>query len=219
MLLGGRYPPNALIFGHAFRSLKCASDHKSPSLLISSESSGALPRDTTAISFCLRKSWRKGDCRGSASSPFSPARAIFRGTRSNQTGAALRYLSGACFSSTLNIPRRRLKRGSQRSGHTSKRGRLRACTSGTCVAFVPMNLPYAMLPAEVAECVKAFRPKAVYPYHYRGQNPEEFKAALKSRVKRRTRRSEVAQLVPVAACRRRSVAFSHTCKRVFPSAT
>jgi L-ascorbate metabolism protein UlaG (beta-lactamase superfamily) len=47
------------------------------------------------------------------------------------------------------------------------------------LAFVPMNLPYTMPPSSAAECVKAFRPKAVYPYHYRGQDPEEFKAALK----------------------------------------
>jgi len=47
------------------------------------------------------------------------------------------------------------------------------------VAFVPMNLPYTMPPAEAAGCVKAFAPKVVFPYHYRGQNPEEFKAALK----------------------------------------
>jgi L-ascorbate metabolism protein UlaG (beta-lactamase superfamily) len=47
------------------------------------------------------------------------------------------------------------------------------------IAFIPMNLPYTMPPAEAAECVKAFKPKVVYPYHYRGQNPEEFKAALK----------------------------------------
>jgi L-ascorbate metabolism protein UlaG (beta-lactamase superfamily) len=47
------------------------------------------------------------------------------------------------------------------------------------IAFIPMNLPYTMPPLEAAECVKAFRPKVVYPYHYRGQNPEEFKAALK----------------------------------------
>ena len=32
------------------------------------------------------------------------------------------------------------------------------------IAFIPMNLPYTM-PAEAAECVKAFRPKVVYPYH------------------------------------------------------
>ena len=46
-------------------------------------------------------------------------------------------------------------------------------------AFVPMNLPYTMPPSEAAACVKAFKPKVVFPYHYRGQNPEEFKAALK----------------------------------------
>jgi L-ascorbate metabolism protein UlaG (beta-lactamase superfamily) len=47
------------------------------------------------------------------------------------------------------------------------------------VAFVPMNLPYTMPPSEAAECVKAFKPKIVYPYHYRGQNLDEFASALK----------------------------------------
>jgi L-ascorbate metabolism protein UlaG (beta-lactamase superfamily) len=47
------------------------------------------------------------------------------------------------------------------------------------IAFVPMNLPYTMPPAEAAVCVKAFRPKVVFPYHYRGQNPEEFREAVK----------------------------------------
>jgi L-ascorbate metabolism protein UlaG (beta-lactamase superfamily) len=47
------------------------------------------------------------------------------------------------------------------------------------VAFVPMNLPYTMTPAAAADAVKAFKPKIVYPYHYKGQNPDEFAAALK----------------------------------------
>ncbi len=47
------------------------------------------------------------------------------------------------------------------------------------VAFLPMNLPYTMPPSEAADCARAFRPKIVYPYHYRGQKPEEFAAALK----------------------------------------
>ena len=47
------------------------------------------------------------------------------------------------------------------------------------VAFMPMNLPYTMPPSEAAECVKAFQPKIVYPYHFMGQKPEEFAAALK----------------------------------------
>jgi L-ascorbate metabolism protein UlaG (beta-lactamase superfamily)/pimeloyl-ACP methyl ester carboxylesterase len=47
------------------------------------------------------------------------------------------------------------------------------------VAFLPMNLPFTMPPSEAAECVKAFKPKIVFPYHYQGQKPEEFAAALK----------------------------------------
>jgi len=47
------------------------------------------------------------------------------------------------------------------------------------VAFIPMNLPYTMPPSEAAACVKAFKPKIAIPYHYQGQKPEEFQAALK----------------------------------------
>jgi L-ascorbate metabolism protein UlaG (beta-lactamase superfamily) len=36
------------------------------------------------------------------------------------------------------------------------------------VAFVCMNLPYTMTAEEAAEAVKAFHPKVVIPYHYRG---------------------------------------------------
>lgn len=38
------------------------------------------------------------------------------------------------------------------------------------VAFVCMNLPYTMGVPEAANAVLAFKPKIVYPYHYRGQN-------------------------------------------------
>jgi len=47
------------------------------------------------------------------------------------------------------------------------------------VAFVAMNPPRTMPPAEAAACVAAFQPKIVYPYHYRGQNTQEFADALK----------------------------------------
>jgi L-ascorbate metabolism protein UlaG (beta-lactamase superfamily) len=47
------------------------------------------------------------------------------------------------------------------------------------VAFVPMNLPYTMPPNEAAECVKAFKPKIVYPYHYMGSDLNQFADALK----------------------------------------
>lgn len=48
------------------------------------------------------------------------------------------------------------------------------------MAFVCMNLPYTMTPEEAAGCVKAFRPKIVYPYHYRGSNLNAFADALKN---------------------------------------
>jgi len=46
------------------------------------------------------------------------------------------------------------------------------------VAFVPMNLPFTMTPEEAADGVKAFRPKVVYPYHYRGSDVNAFEKAL-----------------------------------------
>ena len=33
------------------------------------------------------------------------------------------------------------------------------------VAFLPMNVPYTMTPEMVADAVKAFKPKVLYPYH------------------------------------------------------
>jgi L-ascorbate metabolism protein UlaG (beta-lactamase superfamily) len=46
------------------------------------------------------------------------------------------------------------------------------------VAFIPMNLPYTMPPNEAADCVKAFKPKVVYPYHYMGSDLKVFQTAL-----------------------------------------
>jgi L-ascorbate metabolism protein UlaG (beta-lactamase superfamily) len=46
------------------------------------------------------------------------------------------------------------------------------------VAFVCMNLPYTMPPEEAAEAVKAFHPKVVYPYHYRGSDLAVFQKGL-----------------------------------------
>jgi L-ascorbate metabolism protein UlaG (beta-lactamase superfamily) len=41
------------------------------------------------------------------------------------------------------------------------------------VAFLPMNLPYTMTPAMVADAVRAFKPKILYPYHYGDTNTDE----------------------------------------------
>ncbi len=38
------------------------------------------------------------------------------------------------------------------------------------IAFVPMNLPYTMDVDAAADAVLAFKPKQVYPYHFRGQD-------------------------------------------------
>ena len=46
------------------------------------------------------------------------------------------------------------------------------------VAFVCMNLPYTMDVKEAAQAVLAFKPKAVYPYHYRGQDTNVFKSLV-----------------------------------------
>jgi len=43
------------------------------------------------------------------------------------------------------------------------------------VAFVCMNLPYTMTVEQAANAVREFKPKIVYPYHYRGSDTEKFK--------------------------------------------
>ena len=42
------------------------------------------------------------------------------------------------------------------------------------IAFVPMNLPYTMDVNQAASAVSEFAPSYVYPYHYRGSDPQEF---------------------------------------------
>lgn len=43
------------------------------------------------------------------------------------------------------------------------------------VAFVCMNPPFTMDVKQAAEAVLAFKPKIIYPYHYRGSNTDEFR--------------------------------------------
>lgn len=47
------------------------------------------------------------------------------------------------------------------------------------IAFIAMSAGRTMSPLEAADCVKAFKPRIVYPYHYRGSNPQEFIDAIK----------------------------------------
>lgn len=37
---------------------------------------------------------------------------------------------------------------------------------GISMAFLPMNLPYTMTPAQAVEAINTFKPEVVYPYHY-----------------------------------------------------
>ncbi|HEY4201708.1 MAG TPA: MBL fold metallo-hydrolase [Devosiaceae bacterium] len=60
------------------------------------------------------------------------------------------------------------------AGDTEDTPEMRALT-GIEVAFLPMNLPYTMTPEQAADAVKAFRPKIVYPYHYKGTDTQKFK--------------------------------------------
>ena len=42
------------------------------------------------------------------------------------------------------------------------------------VAFVPMNLPYTMDETQAGSAVAEFKPAFVYPYHYKGSDPQVF---------------------------------------------
>jgi len=60
------------------------------------------------------------------------------------------------------------------SGDTEDIPEMRALKS-IDVAFVCMNLPYTMTEEQAASAVREFKPKVVYPYHYRGSDVEKFK--------------------------------------------
>lgn len=47
------------------------------------------------------------------------------------------------------------------------------------VAFLPMNLPYTMTPAMVADAALSFRPRILYPYHFGDTDTNELIKLLK----------------------------------------
>ncbi|MGV3587572.1 MAG: MBL fold metallo-hydrolase [Adhaeribacter sp.] len=63
------------------------------------------------------------------------------------------------------------------SGDTEDIAEMRALKN-IDVAFVCMNLPYTMDVNQAAQAVLAFKPKIVYPYHYRGQDVNAFKSQV-----------------------------------------
>ena len=64
------------------------------------------------------------------------------------------------------------------AGDTENTPEMKALTK-IDVAFLPMNLPYTMTPEMVADAVKAFKPKVLYPYHYGETDPSRIVSLLK----------------------------------------
>ena len=62
------------------------------------------------------------------------------------------------------------------------------------VAFVCMNLPYTMTVESAASAVLDFKPKKVYPYHYRGTNGFSDVSTFKKLVNKGSADIEVVQL-------------------------
>lgn len=63
------------------------------------------------------------------------------------------------------------------AGDTEGTQEMRALTD-IDIAFVPMNLPYTMPVEDAAQAVLAFKPRQVYPYHYRQSDVEQFKSLV-----------------------------------------
>lgn len=63
------------------------------------------------------------------------------------------------------------------SGDTGDAPEIRALTN-IDVAFHCMNIPFTMTVNEATNAVRAFRPKVIYPYHYRDQSGATANAAL-----------------------------------------
>ena len=62
------------------------------------------------------------------------------------------------------------------------------------IAFICMNLPYTMTPERAANAVLEFKPKQVYPYHYRGNPDVSDVAKFKELVNAGNSTIEVVQL-------------------------
>jgi len=48
------------------------------------------------------------------------------------------------------------------------------------IAFLPMNLPYTMTPAQVAQAARTIKPKVLYPYHFGSTDTSEITRLLAS---------------------------------------
>jgi L-ascorbate metabolism protein UlaG (beta-lactamase superfamily) len=64
------------------------------------------------------------------------------------------------------------------AGDTENTPEMKALTNIE-IAFLPMNLPYTMTPAMVADAARAFKPRILYPYHFGETNTDEIVNLLK----------------------------------------
>jgi L-ascorbate metabolism protein UlaG (beta-lactamase superfamily) len=62
------------------------------------------------------------------------------------------------------------------------------------IAFVCMNLPYTMTVERAADAVLDFKPKTVFPYHYRGTDGLSDVSLFKTLVNSKNKDIEVVQL-------------------------
>lgn len=65
------------------------------------------------------------------------------------------------------------------SGDTEDIPEMRALQNVAC-AFLCMNLPFTMTPEQAASATIEFKPRVVYPYHYRGQDTARFKMLVEA---------------------------------------
>lgn len=63
------------------------------------------------------------------------------------------------------------------AGDTENTPEMKALT-GIDVAFLPMNQPYTMTLDQAADAIKTFKPKIVYPYHYKGTDVSGLQALV-----------------------------------------
>jgi len=65
------------------------------------------------------------------------------------------------------------------SGDTEDTPEMRALQNIAC-AFLCMNIPFTMTPEQAASAAIEFKPRVVYPYHYRGQDTGKFKSLVEA---------------------------------------
>jgi L-ascorbate metabolism protein UlaG (beta-lactamase superfamily) len=83
----------------------------------------------------------------------------------NYTGATIYHPLGTGNGYVLNIAGRRI----YVSGDSEDTNEMKALAN-IDAAFLCMNLPFTMSGVKAADAVRIFRPKIVYPYHYRNQD-------------------------------------------------